>query len=86
MSDFMISSPHTKEECQHALEATLDEGPEILAQYEFGCASGDHTGYALVSVETEREARLMVPSFLRAKAKIVEVEPYTPEEIRSSHS
>lgn len=86
MSDFMIESPHTKEECLHALDETLAAGPEVLARYEYGCNRGDHTGYALVSVETEREAQLLVPEFLRSKAKIVEVAPYTPEEIRSFHS
>lgn len=85
MSDFMIASPHNKEECLHALDETLASGPEVLAKYEFGCSAGDHTGYALVNVETEREARLMVPEFLRNKAKIVEVAPYTPEEIRAFH-
>ncbi|MDP2269891.1 MAG: hypothetical protein Q8N23_18840 [Archangium sp.] len=85
MSDFMIESPHTKEECLHALDETLAAGPGVLAKYEFGCTKGDHTGYALVSVETEREARLMVPEFLREKAKVIEVAPYTPEEIRAFH-
>ncbi len=85
MSDFIIESPHTKEECLRNLEETLASGPEVLAKYEYGCGKGDHTGYALVNVETEREARLLVPEFLRKKAKVVEVAPYTPEEIRSLH-
>src|SRR5690349_18227579 len=34
MSDFMIESPHTKDECLHALDETLASGQEILAQYE----------------------------------------------------
>jgi hypothetical protein len=85
MSDYMIETPHTKDECLHALDELLAAGPEVLAHYEFGCDKGDHTGYALVSVETEREAREFVPTFLRPRAKIVEVAPYTPEEIRSFH-
>ena len=85
MSDFLIQSPHTKEECLHALDETLAAGPEVLSKYEFGCMKGDHTGYAFVNVEDENAARAMVPQFLRPKAKIVPVTPFTPEAIRALH-
>ena len=85
MSDFMIQSPHSKEECLHALDETLAAGPEVLAKYEFGCTKGDHTGYAIVNVPDENTARGMVPKFLRSKAKVVQVTPFTPEAIRALH-
>lgn len=85
MSDFMIESPHNKEECLHALDETLAAGSEVLAKYEFGCGKGDHTGYAMVKAASEKEAIKLVPEFLREQAKIVEVAPYTPEQIRSFH-
>lgn len=86
MKDFMIQSPHTKEECLHALDETLKAGPEVLAKYEYGCSKGDHTGYALVAAQDENAARKMVPTFLLPKAKIVPVDRFTPEAVRALHT
>ena len=85
MPDFMIESPHTKEECSQTLEATLKEGEDALKKFAWGCMSGDHTAYAMVSVSSEMEARDMVPSLVRAKARVVKVDRFTPEQIRAMH-
>jgi hypothetical protein len=47
--------------------------------------SGDHTGYVIVEAGSESEARENVPSFLRGKARIVKVDKFTPEQIKSFH-
>lgn len=86
MTDFMIQAPHTKEECLHTLDEILASGKEVLSKYEFGCMKGDHTGYALVNVQDETAARTMVPKFLRAKARVVPVERFTPEAVRALHA
>ena len=85
MSQYLIESPHTKEECLRALDEIVDEDPELLEKYDFGCMAGDHTGYATVEARSETEAREMIPSFLRGKAKVVEVTKITPEQVRSFH-
>ncbi len=83
---YMIETPHTKEECLRALDEELAKGPDILKKFNYGCKAGDHTGYAIVDVKNEMEARNLVPGFLLNKARIVEVDIFTPEVIKSLHS
>jgi hypothetical protein len=85
MARYLIESPHTNEECLRALDEILLRGPGALAKYDFGCMSGDHTGYVIVESGSESEARENVPSFLRGKARIVKVDKITPEQIKSFH-
>lgn len=85
MAKYLIESPHTKEECLPALDDTLALGSGVLAQYQFGCMHGDHTGWAIVEAGSKEEARRMVPAIVRAKARIVELTSFTPEQIRSFH-
>jgi hypothetical protein len=83
---YLVQTPHTKEECLKALDEQLATGPDILKKVYYGCKTGDHTGYAIVEVKDEGEARKFVPSFLQNKARIVEVGIITPEMIRSLHT
>ena len=83
---YMITSPHTEKECLRALDETLGKGPEILKKLSFGCMAGDHTGYALVDVKDEKEARSFIHGFLISKARIAPVTEFTPEVIRSFHA
>lgn len=83
---YMIEMPHTPSECLRALDEQLAKGPEILKQFNYGCKAGDHTGYALVDVKNETDARNLVPGFLINKARIVQVDIFTPDVIRSLHT
>lgn len=86
MSEYLIESPHTKEECLKALDEVLSSGPERLQKFEWGCTSGDHRGWATVSAENATDARKYIPSFIRDRASVTKVERFTPEQIRSYHS
>ncbi len=83
---YMIETPHTPQECLRALDEQLAKGPDVLKKFNYGCKAGDHTGYAIVDVKDSREARNLVPGFLLDKARIVEVDIFTPEVIRSLHT
>lgn len=83
---YFIESPHTREECLPALDELLAKGPDVLERFDFGCAAGDHTSWALVESESESAARSLIPSFLRDKARVVPVTKFTPEQIRSYHA
>jgi hypothetical protein len=83
---YLVQTPHTKEECLRALDEQLAKGPDILKKVYYGCKAGDHTGYAIVDVKDEDEARKIVPAFLLGKSRIVEVGTFTPEVIKSLHS
>jgi hypothetical protein len=82
---YLIESPHTKEECLQALDDVLARGPEFLSKFEWGCMSGDHTGWAVVEAESESAARSLVPALVRSKARVIEVGKFTPEQIKSFH-
>jgi hypothetical protein len=86
MPQFLIEAPHTKEECLKALDTMMEDEPQFLDDSLFGCMAGDHTGYATVEASSEVEARNKLPEFLRMKAKVVEVNKITPEQIKSFHS
>lgn len=85
MDRFFIESKHTPEECLRALDEILARGPQVLQKYEWGCMEGDHTGYAIVDAGSEAEAQENVPAFLRPKARVVKLNRFTPDQIRSFH-
>jgi hypothetical protein len=85
MAKYLIESPHTKEECLQVLDDTLALGSGVLAQYQFGCMDGDHTSWAIVEAGSKEEALRMVPALVRSKARIVALNTFTPEQIRSFH-
>ncbi len=83
---FMITSPHTAEQCLAALDDLSAHAPNLLAKMDFGCKAGDHTGYAVVHAENADAARNMLPESLRASAKVVELNKFTQEQIKSFHA
>jgi len=85
MARFLIEAPHTAAQCLQALDEVLAKGPDTLAKYDWGCMAGDHRGWTTVEAPSESEARNMIPSSQRAKAKIVKVNKFTPQEIASFH-
>lgn len=87
MARFMIQSSHKPEECLKALDDISSKGKDTLDKYQFGCREGDHTGYVTVDAGTKNDAlNDYVPEFLRSKARVVEIQKFTPEMIKSLHS
>ena len=84
MAKYLVEAHHTKEECLKQLDA-LAEKPDVLERFSFACASGDHTGYGIFEAKSEREARDVVPEFVRGKAEVIPVAKMTPDTIRSLH-
>lgn len=82
---YLVKLPHNEEECLRALDEQLAKGSDTLDKFYFGCMGGDHTGYAIVDVKNEEEARNLIPGFLLNKSLITEVGKFTPEMIRSFH-
>jgi len=82
---FMVTSPHTEEECMKALDDVAAKGAKDLAMWRWGCMSGDHTAYAFFEAANQDEAMKQVPENLRAKAKVSKVDQFTVEQIKSFH-
>jgi len=83
---YMIEIPHTKEECGRALDEELAKGPDVLRKFSYGCKAGVHSAYAIVDAKNEAEARNLIPGFLLNKSRVVEVDIFTPEVIKSLHA
>lgn len=84
MARYMISVPHTAEECLAALDDF--DAAKSLAKWDFGCKAGDHTAYMIVSAKSEEAAKAMVPEKERDKARVVELHKFTAAELKAAHS
>jgi hypothetical protein len=80
---YLIEARHSPSECVQAMDEALARGPRFLAQFDWGCVAGEHTGWATVQAENESQAREMVPSVVRSKARIVRVDKVTPDHINA---
>ena len=86
MHRYLVISPHTPEECAKALDEVSAEGAATLAKFDWGCKSGDHTGYAWVTAKDEQEALSIVPESLRGEAKAVKLNKFSMAEIKAIHA
>jgi len=76
---YLIEAPHSPDECVQAMDEALAKGPRFLAQFDWGCVEGEHTGWATVQADNESEARSMVPPVVRGRARVVRVGKATPD-------
>ena len=80
---YLIEAPHSPDECAQAMDEALAKGPRFLAQFDWGCVEGEHTGWATVEADNESDARSMVPAVARSKARVVRVGKATPDLINA---
>lgn len=81
---YMVMATHTPEQCMNVLDDF--ETAKALKNFEFGCESGDHTAYAIVTAANEDEAKAMLPEDQRANAKVVKLDRFTAEQLRAVHA
>jgi hypothetical protein len=85
MSDYLVESIHTPEECQKDLDTILRDAPKVLDKFEWGCLSGEHRGVAIVQAEDETRALGLVPASVRSRTRAIPLTRFTPEQIRMAH-
>jgi hypothetical protein len=85
MSDYLIESTHTPEECLLELDTIVKEDPRVFDTLEFACLSGDHRAVAIVQADSESSALGFVPASRRSRAKATPLTKFTPEDIRKAH-
>ncbi len=85
MARYFIESPHTPEECLDALDGILAQGSDLLAKYDWGCDSGNHTGYAVIEAASEAAARETIPGRVRPRARVGSVGKLTPAQVQALH-
>ena len=84
-SRYLVISPHTPEECLKALDDVSTMGASTLKMWDFGCKSGDHTGYMTVMASSDDEVKAMLPESMRDQAKIVKLSKFTAADLKMAH-
>ena len=83
MPRFLIEVNHEAEAvaCARAVQVLLATGSHYLTHADWGCMDGVHTGWIIVEVDTREEARGILPSSERPRARIVALNKFTMDEI-----
>jgi hypothetical protein len=82
---YFVQASHTPEQCLNMLTEMKGKGDAYLSKFEFGCMSGNHTGYAFLSGTSEENVRQMLPKDVQANAKIQKVDKFTSDQIDKIH-
>jgi hypothetical protein len=82
---FLIEVPHeeTTVACARVVDVFLRTGSHFLSTADWGCKDGVHKAWMVVEVDSKEEARGIVPPAFRAQARVVQLNAFTMEEIKS---
>jgi hypothetical protein len=82
---YLVMTSHTPEKCLAGLDAGVASKPEMLDRIEWGCMGGDHTGYVIVEAANEQAARTMLPATMQSTARVIQLNHFSVDDIRSFH-
>jgi hypothetical protein len=82
---YYVQVNHKPDQCLNDLLEMKTKGDAYLSNFEFGCMSGDHTGYAFLNGSSEADVRMMLPKDEQASAKIKKVDKFTSAQIEEIH-
>lgn len=83
MNRFIVVSPHVPEDCAKAIKQV--EAIGAITRFEWGCKDGEHCGWVTIEAGSKSEALMVVPTFLRPQARVVQLTRFTPEDAKSLH-
>ena len=83
MPKFLIEVPHEAETlaCARVVKIFLSSGSHYVTHADWGCLDGVHSSWLTVDVETREDARAILPPGMRSRARIVQLNRFTMEEI-----
>ena len=83
MPKYLLEVPHEAERliCARIVRDFLSTGSHFLTHTDWGCHDGVHTGWITVEVDSKDEARMILPPAARSKARIVELNKFTIEQM-----
>jgi hypothetical protein len=81
MARYLLTCPHTLEDCVGDIDSVLGHSKELLARFDWGCKDGEHVGWVVVEAGNEATARMMLPVALRTKAHARLLNKFTPEDL-----
>lgn len=83
MDTYMVEVPHTSQECMQVMNESINE--KTIGKFEWGCMSGEHTGFAKVKAKSEEDAKKIVSDVVRRKARAVKVTKISARDIKKTH-
>jgi hypothetical protein len=86
MARYLLTCPHTPEDCVPDIDSILGHSKELLARFDWGCKDGEHVGWVVVEAGNEATARMMLPVSIRNKASVRSVNKFTPQDIEQLHA
>ena len=83
MPKFLIEVPHEAETlaCARVVKIFLSSGSHFVTHADWGCLDGVHSSWLTVDVDTREDARAILPPGMRSRARIVQLNRFTMEEI-----
>jgi hypothetical protein len=84
MDRFLIETPHREQDCLKLIQLLHAQG--YLMQFDWGCLSGVHIGWAVIEAGNLAEARLVVPPLVRGQAHVVKVSKFDVATLARVHA
>jgi len=86
MARFLIELAHeaNEEACTTAIQTLLSTGSHFLTNAEWGCKDEDHRCWIIVDVNSQQEARTILPPIYRNEAKIIKLIRYSLDELNEA--
>jgi hypothetical protein len=85
LTKYLVESPHSAEGCLKALDEISAMGPKALDKWEFGCAAGEHVGWAIVTATDEQAALALAPASIRDQARVHKLNKFTLAQVLAFH-
>lgn len=82
MARYLVTVPHTAEDCVAELDSVFGHSKELLARFDWGCKAGEHVGWVILEAGDEETACRMLPIAVRDKASACMVNKFTAEDIQ----
>ena len=85
MPRYLIEIPHGDEllACQKALRAIEEFGSHFVTRADWGCENGTHAGWLIAELEDRKQALQVVPPEFRSDARIVELNSFSRDQIKT---
>jgi len=83
MPRYLVETPHSATNCRLIVSQVHAMG--YLHNFDWGCDAGVHCGWAILSADSEAEARLAVPMLVRKDARVIPIVKYSPDNVRDLH-
>jgi hypothetical protein len=74
MERYLIETPHSEEDCLTLVKELHARG--YLHNFDWGCAVGVHTGWAVIEAENQAQAHMAVPPLVRKQARAIRLNKF----------